>query len=220
MLRFVAQVAGKIQGLLDGDLGDLGAASLTERQVLDILNLGIHDTVKVFEKENMNTAIESRTKRQKLSSQALWRPLETRQQLHLELIARLLACAQRLYMAREGWDALDRPDDTLERFWKIPGPNNDGDWVDPEPPEVEKVSIQVLAECPWMSLILPNIIPSNDCAIPSKPDISGAITPIQNPLYSVLKLLEKEEYSRASPIPYLAIIGACAELFPAGECGF
>ena len=218
MLRFVAQVAGKIQGLLDGDLGDLGAASLTERQVLDILNLGIHDTVKVFEKENMNTAIESRTKRQKLSSQALWRPLETRQQLHLELIARLLACAQRLYMAREGWDALDRPDDTLEGFWKIRGPNNDGDWVDPEPPEVEKVSIQVLAECPWMSLILPNIIPSNDCAIPSKPDISGAITPIQNPLYSVLKLLEKEEYSRASPIPYLAIIGACAELFPAGEC--
>jgi hypothetical protein len=224
ILRFVAQVAGKIQGLLDGDLGDLGAASLTERQILDILNLGIHDTVKVFEKENMSTAIESRTKRLKLSSQALWRPLETRQQLHLELIARLLACAQRLYMAREGWVALDRPDDTLEGFWKIRGPNNDGDWVDPEPPEVEKVSIKVLAECPWVSLILRNIIPSRDCAIPSiqteieVSDVSGAITHIQNPLYSVLKLLEKEEYSRASPIPYLAIIGACAELFPAGEC--
>ena len=39
---FVAQVAGKIQGLLDGDLGDLGSASLTERQLMDLLDLGIN----------------------------------------------------------------------------------------------------------------------------------------------------------------------------------
>mmetsp|Transcript_46714 Transcript_46714/g.52047 ORF Transcript_46714/g.52047 Transcript_46714/m.52047 type:complete len:3191 (+) Transcript_46714:200-9772(+) len=172
----------------------------------------------------MNTAIESRTKRQKLSSQALWRPLDARQQLHLELIARLLACAQRLHMAREGWDALENPDDTLAGFWKEPGLNNDEEWVDPEAPEIQNVSIQVLVNCPWMSLIIRNLTPSTDCTISNASimvklsDVSSTVASFDNPLCSVLKLLEKEETPRCSPIPYLAIIGACAELFPAGEC--
>lgn len=219
-LRFVAQVAGKVQGLLDGDIGYLGSASLTERQVTDLMNLAINDTVKLFEKEMMNTATEiSRSKRQKLSSQALWRPLDPRQQLQLELVARLLACSQRFYMAREEWDALENPDETLEGYWKIPGPNKDEEWIDPEEPKVKKVPAHVLAKCPWMCLIIRKLItPIQPVELTKISNISSAVASTENTLNLVLKILEKEEDSSRSPMPYLAIIGACADLFPAGEC--
>ena len=52
LIRFVAQVAGKLQGLIDGDLGYLGSASLTERQLMDLLDLGMNDVVKAFDKDS------------------------------------------------------------------------------------------------------------------------------------------------------------------------
>ena len=165
------------------------------------MNLAINDTVKLFVKEMMNTATEiSRSKRQKLSSQALWRPLDPRQQLQLELVARLLACSQRFYMAREEWDALENPDETLEGYWKIPGPNKDEEWIDPEEPKVKKVPAHVLAKCPWMCLIIRKLItPIQPVELTKISNISSAVASTENTLNLVLKILEKEEDSNRSP---------------------
>ncbi|KAL3916620.1 MAG: hypothetical protein SGARI_007922, partial [Bacillariaceae sp.] len=43
---FVGQVAGKVQGRLDGDLGDLGPNTLSEHQILDLLTLVVPSTMK------------------------------------------------------------------------------------------------------------------------------------------------------------------------------
>ena len=213
-LRFVAQVAGKLQGLIDGDLGDLGSASLTERQLLHLLDLGINDVVKSFG-EDTNIVTVSRKRRQKISNQSVWCPVNDRQQLQLEVVTRLLACAQRLYMSRESWNALDNPDETLGALLKVPSLNRDDEWVDPELPEAQELPIRVSAKSPWMDLVLRKLIlpkygtTTND---------EETLKPLENPLSPVLELISNEKTTHESPIPYLALVGASAEFFPAGEC--
>ena len=222
--RFLAQVAGKIQGLVDGDLGDLGSASLSERQLLYLLDLCINDVVKVFDKAGAAVTV-GRKRLQKMSNQTLWCPVDNRQQLMLEVVAKLLACAQRLYMSREGWNALENPDERLEALLKVPSANKDDEWSDPDLPEMEEEPpARILAKCPWMHLVLRKLMPPKHGARCSDPTSADKIKDqfgsacIENPLRPVLKLIANDNDTHESPIPYLAIIGASAEFFPGGEC--
>ncbi len=211
---FVAQVAGKIQGLLDGDLGDLGSASLTERQLMDLLDLGINDVVKAFEND-ANTVTVSRKRRLNRSNQGVWYPVDDRQKLQLEVVTRLLSCAQRLYISRESWNALENPDEMLGTLLKVPSSNKDGEWVEPELPEAQLLPVGEMAKSPWMHFILRKLTlrkyDSNDTE-------ELAVDGKKDPLSAVLQFISNDNETLESPIPYLAIIGACAECFPAGEC--
>ena len=211
---FVAQVAGKIQGLIDGDLGDLGSASLTERQLMDLLDLGINDVVKAFEND-ANAATVSRKRRLDRSNQGVWCPVDDRQKLQLEVVTRLLSCAQRLYISRESWNALDNPDEMLGTLLKVPSSNKDGEWVEPELTEAQELPVGVLAKSPWMHFILRKLTlrkyGHNDTE-------ELAIDGNKNPFNVVLQLISNDNETLESPVPYLAIIAASAECFPAGEC--
>jgi hypothetical protein len=217
---FVAQVAGKIQGLIDGDLGDLGSASLTERELMHLLDLGINEVVKIFD-EDASALTVSCKRWQKISNQTLWCPFDGRQQLQLELVSRLLACAQRLYISREGWNALESPKRKLEAVLKKPISKKDDEWIDHDLPETHPISVRVLAKSPWMYLILKNLMSPNNVAHPvaiDKINDKSWMMPMENPLIPVLKLVNSNHNADKSPIPYLAIIGAAAEMFPSGEC--
>lgn len=179
--------------------------------------------MKVFDKGATAVTV-GRKRLQKMSNQTLWCPVDSRQQLQLEVVAKLLACAQRLYMSREGWNALENPDEKLEALLKVPSANKGEEWLDPELPETEEPPARILAMCPWMHLVLRKLMPPKHGARCSDPTSTDKIkdqfgaTPIENPLRPVLKLIANDNDTHKSPIPYLAIIGASAEFFPAGEC--
>lgn len=219
----MAQVAGKIQGLIDGDLGYLGSASLTERQLMDLLDLGMNDVVKAFDKDS-NAMTMGRKRRLNRSNQEAWCPVDDRLQLQLEVVTRLLSCAQRLYISRESWDALDNPEETLEALLKVPSPNEDDEWITPNLPEAQELPTGVLANSPWMHLVLRKLIgrkygdiEQEKGAVDDRKDESSSPS-IRNPLNVVLEIVAKNAEAFKSPIPYLAIVGACTEIFPAGEC--
>ena len=216
---FVAQVAGKIQGLIDGDLGDLGSASLTECQLVQLLELGINDVIRDFGKE-ANVVTVSRQRRQKSSNQSVWCPIDDRQKLQLEVVTRLLACAQRLYISRESWDALDNPDETLAAFLKVPSSNKDGEWIHQEVPDAQELSAGIQAKSPWIDLVLRKLVPQNfryTIEIESSNENTGS-SKAEHSFSPVLELISNDISTNLQAIPYLAIVGASAELFPAGEC--
>lgn len=220
-------MAGNIQGRLDGDLGDLGQASLSERLVTDLLDLVVQKTEKIVHGEANGTATDSRPRRYKAAaSGAFWRPLDLRQQLLLELAARLLACGQRLYLARVGWDAIENPEEYLGSFLKIPGPDGDDEWLDQERPAEPTLAPETLARSPYMSLILRGLTTENHSVFATQIEdiiIGGKDSSDherESSLLSVLHILggEGNRSAQDSPLPSLAIIGACAECFPAGLC--
>lgn len=218
-------MAGTIQGRLDGDLGDLGAASLSERHVTELLDFVVLKTEKILNVEANGTASEHRSRRHKAAaSTSFWRPLDLRQQLHLELAARLLACGQRLYVARVGWDAIENPDEYLRSFLKRPGSDKDEEWLYQDRPAEPALLPEMLVHSPYMSLVLRPLLSESGTISRTQAedtfsgDKDDRGNEMDESLLSALQLLQGGKASQDSAVAYLAIVGACAECFPTGAC--
>lgn len=106
LIRIVCQVAGRLQGRMPGDLGNVGEASLSPPQLESLLTLVFADV----EKLNLETKLLSpRSSKKEVS----WQPLAHRQRRLLELVSRLLACAQRIYWAQVDFRAMENPSKCL-----------------------------------------------------------------------------------------------------------
>ena len=222
----MAQVAGQIQGLLGGDFGDLGKSSLDHRQISDLLGLVMNDVEKMVSAPD--SRVDTRTKR---GRQVDWHPLDLRQRRHLELGARLMACAQRRYLAQAEWQHDE--DLNLLNYLKQPSGADDDEWIEPEVKET-MCPTNVLADSPWMKYIIESLCAG--ISLPNQnpnPDIrSYALSqdsPVESPnekdgilVFPVLKSITDRESSSSqtfhSLLSILPIIGACAESFPGGGC--
>ena len=174
---------------------------------MDLLFLIVPATSKVVESTDRKAVVgENRTKKQMVANQMNWRPLDVRAKLHLELVARLLKCAQRLYICRVSWDNL--PEDFLDV--SVDNAGSFEDCVTPEIAEHPQLSSEDLAQAPWLKLVAGGLISS------SRAETLSAST--DKHLCSALELVQKENGYIDSPIPYLAIVAASCECFPAGQC--
>lgn len=111
-----------MQGLLPGDLGDLGRASLGASQVETLLTLIASQKQleqNTFPESSMRSDNTASRKRKRHSAGGRnrkgveWVPLVRRQRRHLELSARLLYCAQRYWVAKNEFLAMKSPTDAL-----------------------------------------------------------------------------------------------------------
>ena len=122
LCRYVCEIAGKMQGLIPGDLGDIGRASLSPSQVVSILAMLTSDKqmAETFPVIATDAAKSRKRKRQsssggqKIKRQgAEWSSLTRRQRRHLELSARLLYCAQRYWAAKKEVTSSSNPTDMI-----------------------------------------------------------------------------------------------------------
>ena len=120
--RYVCEIAGKMQGLIPGDLGDIGRASLSPSQVDSILAMLTSDKqmAETFPVIATDAAQSRKRKRQRSSGGqkikrqgAEWSSLTRRQRRHLELSARLLYCAQRYWAAKKEVASSSNPTDMI-----------------------------------------------------------------------------------------------------------
>lgn len=133
--RIVCQVAGKLQGLMPGDLGDLGTGSLSYKTLSHLLDLLV----------------------QRICTHSGAGDLSTASKAQLELTARLLACAQRTFLVRHEWNELEDPtEDLISEIETRPDFN---DYYSLECPDVPYPSCapSTLAESPFINLILRHI---------------------------------------------------------------
>ena len=218
-----------MQGLIGGEFGDLGIATLTDRQVSDLLALVMKDVEKVM-KSDLSSDARNRTQA-KLGGQARWRSLDTRQRRHLQLGARLMACAQRRYFDREEWGHFEDPAEMLENnYLKIKG-TGENEWVDPAK-EDPVCPIEIVVESPWMKHV--TRILCHGMSLHSRkgafethkkrfPRDSPADPSVQINLaaeFPVLEELAKNVSSQSKPalLSILPLVCGCVECFPAGGC--
>ena len=189
--RLVAQTAGALQGLMPGDLGDLGMASLKLRQVAALLGLVMADQGKLDE---------------------IKYPLAHNHRAQLELIARLVACAQRLHLSRTEWKEMEDPTENLISF--VEELTHAGPFQRPRlgKPEEASISVEEVAKSHFFDQVLRRlyqVAPGNDSGLPSKP-------------LPLLEHFAKDQSNTRGDskvlIPLLQIVGACAETFPSGSC--
>lgn len=111
-----------MQGLIPGDLGDIGRASLSPSQVDSILAMLTSDKqmAETFPVIATDAAKSRKRKRQsssggqKIKRQgAEWSSLTRRQRRHLELSVRLLYCAQRYWAAKKEVTSSSNPTDMI-----------------------------------------------------------------------------------------------------------
>jgi hypothetical protein len=223
-------VAGKIQGLLTGDFGSLGKASFTEKQVSSLLQLAIDDIKKIVSMKESTSA----SHRRKKGRHAVWRELLYRQRQHLELVARLMACAQRLYLSRVEWALLDDQNEELTNMLgSYDGPGDD--WIEPKLPGKVPCPVEEFAASPWVEYVIRNLYEAAPQAVEDLQGDSSMMmlsqestnqttsnAPIPGLNFPILKYLSKGstkyDSSPISALSFLPIVGACAEAFPAGEC--
>ena len=223
-------MAGKIQGLLTGDFGSLGKASFTEKQVSSLLQLAIDNIEKIVKRQESTSA----SHRHQKGRHVVWRELLYRQRQHLELVARLMACAQRLYLSRVEWALLDdQTEELTNMLGSYDGPGED--WIEPKLTGKEACPVKEFAASPWVEYVIRNLYEAAPLAVEdlqgdssmivlsqesSNQTTSNATIPSLN--FPILKYLSKgsTKYDSApiSAVSFLPIVGACAEAFPAGEC--
>ena len=163
--RLVCQTAGRLEGLLPGDLGNLGTASLDAEQINDLLQLVAVDTeiekvgassqvqmprqqtgrvVSLISKSTRTPSSTSQSKRKEVVQL-----VGSRSRRHFELCARLLACAQGLHWSDAEWNALQDP--TEEYLRDIPhclGPEDA--FMDPPTRTILCCALTDVVRSPWM----------------------------------------------------------------------
>jgi len=209
----VSQVAGKLQGLAAGDLGDLGDASLSLRQLNSILELVMANNLK-------HASDDIR--------------LSSFRQTQLELTAKLFACAQRLYLGNAEWSLLGDPtealvslvrdEDHVEDYLRLPLPMTKR--------TSEVCSVSTMAKSPFVRHVLaplyrstPTPVSSADTPL-STVEFRSQESPGRNGRYSADKshpLLREinlidERADAKVVVPLLQVICAAAEVFPTGSC--
>ena len=222
MDRLICEIAGRLQGLLPGDLGDVGSASLdgnnmnhlrcrilSEKMLLSCVNGSLAANTSSFTSKNLGTLMTGR--KNKSSSQSAYNSLHKRERRYLELCTRLLRCSQRIFLAKAEYEhALDR--EILGQFTDS-GLNSD----------IINVSDDLYQESPWVEYVIHPLCAKN---------IEPYMAPFSNPEKNEGKSVNSSQTLSATtvisgttfaPDPllvvgYMQLICASAEIFPRGEC--
>ena len=237
----LAQFAGKLEGLASGDLGDLAGASLTNKQLKDILESVTNELNSFVSHEKMDGNIGPR-KKSNLWRYYIWDPTNINSNKTLRLSGRLMACAQRLFLSSTGWSVMggeDSPgeeedenhdvseelkgrlmDSLLERL-KIPGPN-EGEWVNPDYKGDHDLPVSARTMSPWMKYVAIGLlagIRSEELAALEANLFSGSEDAKMafKPIFDQLDVVSSDD-AVFSPLSALAVIAVCADTFPSGEC--
>ncbi|CAB9503037.1 protein kinase TEL1 [Seminavis robusta] len=233
----VGQQAATLRGLMPGELGDLGEATLTAKEIGLILSIVLSSLTAVQPTLTVKNRIS-------------WNTLDVTIQRHLELCARLLACAQRQFLVDQEWMLLEDPNAFFVRIVKEFSRDDD---------EVKRLSSSdatypscspaIMAKSPWATQILAPLIQNfplgsnkgTDATVPMDIDGSNSqsLTPslsqslsqgaslgsnsqsLQHPLLEAINVVgnnEQSEPAMRSSRALLLIIAACAEAFPSGRC--
>ena len=225
----VAQVAGDIQGLPDGDLGELGKASFTDSQTSHFLTLVMDEVAKSITEADSSKTSSSSSGQSGPRSGHVIDALSKVQRTLLELVARLLAHAQRQYIGGEEWGLVD----DHEQFFiqQVGEVGSHGEWEMPCPPVQKRCSVEQLAASPWSIHILrklhqwavsggaamdtPLVDQSQENTLLGSGDIPATTYPLFKHFSTAM---EEEESSSATILSVLPIVAVCAEVFPSGRC--
>jgi len=212
----VCEVAGKLQGLLPGDLGDIGAATL-DASKLNHLRCRILSEKVVLSYANgafpSNTSASVQAgaaKRSKSTTTCAYSPMTRKERRYFELCSRLLRCSQRTFLAKAEYElAIDS--ETLGQLTEN-GLSSDNALL----PE------EIFQDSPWIEYVINPLCAKN--VEPYMKSFSGQdkedgkrLSPSQ----STFTIPTKVAAVSSDPMlvtGYLQLISACAEIFPRGEC--
>ena len=127
-------------------MGDLGKASLIPSLLDQLLELVMKDMMYFFGDKQQTT----QGARQRAIT---WDILDQRQRQHLELAARLLACAQQEFLCKAQWDTVDDPKEALLASLQIRGPGED-EWIEQETIGPKDCPTATFSDSPWMKYVL------------------------------------------------------------------
>lgn len=230
-------------------MGNLGTASLDAKQINDLLQVVAVGT----EIEKVGAASQEQVSRQQTGrvlslatksvrtpsskSQSkhkkVVQPVGSRSRRHFELCARLLACAQRLYLSDAEWNAMEDPtEEYLSDITHCLGPEDS--FMDPPTRTALSCPLTDLVSNPWMLNVagplwsccdnLANgqtrveLLGTQDTA-GSAASNAKATHSDSFPFSPILRLIsEKNLVAPKSAVPYLQLVCACAETYPLGEC--
>ena len=230
----LSQQIGRIQGLIPGDLGS-GKASLSRRDIELLLSIVLNDT-----REVLSHSVSNNPEKKKKERKQLWCPLDYKQKVHMELCSKLMACAQRLYITRVGWDALGDQKDSLSRLFDSACSETNVDQPMSSLCEGAPCQVNGVGGSPWMVFIGKNLCwlvtnhLTDDSVCGTKAieqllresGLDPSSTSSSISFFSILKSLIDTKSSKEPPpedkselpISILPLIASCAEAFPAGEC--
>ena len=207
-------MAGRLQGLHPGDLGDLGTATLTKRHLNAILDAAMQIcTMEEFKDGN-------KSNKNNKSDFPLTKPVH---KLQLQTTVRLLACAQRLFIADVEWNSLAREGDG-EKTGQTPIDALLASMPVQRRPEREYLSIETNADAiatveaglvsraPFCQLVLKHL-----CSATSSFESGDTTFELELPILKTLRT-NKFSASQNTVISLLQVVCAAVEVFPAGDC--
>ena len=199
----MSEVAGQLQGRLPGDLGELGDGSLTLSWMEDTVEMLITRYSDVSDETGL---VQS--------------SLGDKHEKHLELIARLLYSAQRLYLCRAELET----DALSSILTRVIGKNlTDPDNFRPNTQlteELPRTAPDVIVQSPfWKTVLVPLLIAANvspstllENARPSS-HYAGLLASLEMAVSS-----GRKDTPRTLTRHLLQIVSVCASLFPVGAC--
>ena len=169
LIRLLCEVAGKMQGLWQDDLGDIGMASLDFTQIDFLLQLLLSER----ELEKLNEQRDDlRSRKNDANVKSYFKSLTKLQMRYFELCARLLRHAQRSFLATaelKSFDAdekNDRSSAVLDEFEKC-GKNYDGLGG----PTSKNIKDSILRSSPWSRFVAKYVTLQPKSAMKWKPPI-------------------------------------------------
>ena len=206
----MAQTAGELSGLMPGDLGDLGEASLTPRVIDDLLQLAMDRNGEVSSSSRVGDATTIN--------------LDEMQQTQLELIVRLLACGQRISLCRLEQERMGNR--TLLLFDMIDRIRKPDDLVltNESSEAFAASSATVAAKTPFMNYVLNGLYIAASAALSARLKTSSSSQPDHDHLPIITELANSIDSDSRPPMDpvttrsLLQIVAACAEAFPSGAC--
>jgi hypothetical protein len=201
--RRIAQTAGRLQGLMPGDLGDLGKASLPLVQITRILDLLFG---QIMSKSDSNLC--------------MW-PLTDGMHILYELTARLLACAQRMFLSAAEWNQVEDPTRSLISLIEQEPARDDFLALELKAQQKQPCPIDVFARTPFVEGVLRFLCnTSSTMAGTSSPmnDVDGTCASSQ-----VAAIVRHMATTAAATTPEsiaaaLRIVAMCAFVCPTGVC--
>lgn len=190
---------------MPGDLGDLGAASWTLEKAIRLYGiLTLTDNMETGSSSNGSNDV-STTK--------------------LELVARVMACAQRLYLSDAAWRKSE--DTTQELISFIEDSAHVDDFLRPQSgnPGEDSYAPVVVAKSPFVDLILGHLYrlapgsPTLDSVSSGASSDESELSSLSYPLLVHLAQNDDNVPTNSEDlVKLLQIVSACAEAFPNGSC--
>lgn len=197
--RIVSQLAGIQQGLMHGDLGDLGSATISYKALMGMLD-GLFTLLERGDGNNLDFS------RPKL----------------LELTARFLSCAQRMYLRNQEWNERGEAMSAVMKDIKNQSPleNYYGDKIVEAETAYRPCSVDSLANSPMVDRVLLRLKALS--GKPLEPIEHGPSNRLAQSLNKFLGADDEEATQQSVDKKWLkigvGILGACAEVFPLGAC--